>query len=1037
MPFRGYWGWTWFQEPFTWPVVQDLDDDGKPEVIVPTGDFEGGTKWSGVQVCDGATGAVRWVRKLSRSSQFGQVQQVNRILVGRQLERDGCRPVFTAVLDGEFFPRDRPYSSFQVGNLDKDYNNPVLLVDALSGKDGHGLWWARQRLPSGALTTSPKPSVGPLLWWHAGADGSPLLVVPYVPGSPQNEQQSNPVYFLSSGTGQVAHVGADHREVRTLDLDGDGTLDLLSFRPDQADAFDQGGKLETIRGQSPEAWRRLGGAWQLAGDLDGDGIPDLVTAQPEDRAGKGPREPDRENATDPEVLARRERAKREQSQSKAISGRDARDLWQREIQDAQRHTPWDQTMFTALHPHKPGYLDGGVPDLFVTGKSNTIFTRDEPFSPLLAVSGRTGQRLWAADIAVEIWNGPQLLQCHDLDGDGQKEILFISAMDWGWERPIKGNHSSDEWQYWLAVLSGRDGKVRWKQPLCDRNHPGQQPTTTPFSCVLADLNGDRVRDVIVEAIQPNGDGGVRAFSGKDGTTLWSWAPEAQAGARRSLASRPTLAVGDLDGDGRLEVVVLHRTDVLDKTGQMQVHAEVLVLDSATGRPKWSWREPVNSEYNDTRNGAIRSRVTPLIVNLDGGKRRAVCVWTYHYETKGQIVLLDAEGKELQRQRVKFRLNGDGWRNYHDDPKDTYAPYYSSLFRVWAVDLDGDGTDELVYFSRDKLRVLHGGLDRVMSEWPLPEEDCDLLEVSPRTAHHPPLLAVRAGGRVVFLGTAPEKPYWTCTGSGKPLAVAWEPSGPRVLYDLGNEVTVCRIAQSSSPGEPEGPRPALPSTADDPRFVVSLPWYPLGDLPPLLPSSPLGLAAALLGLAAAVLIAPAFVLRWVVRRRAWLLCLAPILWLGLVWGGAWLLFLARLETEAKWQIYNQGQWGFAWRLGWGLLRLAVAGLPMATFVVAVVRLFRACRWGPLLLLLASVPILAVLVGVVWMSVFAESPGGERHYSWRGWYTLWPAGTYAAGLLLLAGFLVIRAARLSRAGVRRLFQRAVVELAHFQRTRASDG
>ncbi len=1007
-------------------------------MIVPTGDFEGGTKWSGVQVCDGASGAVRWVRKLSRSSQFGQVQQVNRIIVGPQSDRDGCRPVFTAVLDGEFFPRDRPYSSFHLGNFDKDYNNPVLLVDALSGKDGHGLWWARQRLPSAALTTAPKPSVGPLLWWHAGADGWPQLVVPYVPGSPQNEHQSHPVYFLSSRTGKVAQVSPDYRELRTLDLDGDGTLDLLSFRPDQPDAYDQGGKLETIRGRSPEAWRRLGGAWQLAGDLDGDGIPDLVTTQPKERAGGGSKEPEREKTTDPEVTARRERAKRDQGQSKAISGRDGRVLWQREIQDGQRHPPWEQTMFTGMHPLLPrerserssliagaaGFdLDGdGVPDLLVTGKSNTNYMHHEPFSPLLAVSGRTGQRLWAADIAVEIWNGPQLLQCHDLDGDGQKEVLFVSAMDWGWERPTKGNHSSDEWQYWLAVLSGHDGKVRWKQPLCERDHPGQSPTTTPFACVLADLNGDGVLDVIVETIQPNAEGGVRAFSGKDGAPLWSWAPEPRAGAGRgSFGSRPTLAVGDL-GAGRLEVVVLHKTDVPDAKGHPQPHAEVLVLDGATGRRKWSWREPVNYEYNDTSNGAIRSRVTPLIVNLDGGKRRAVCVWTYHYTNKGQIFLL-AEGKELQRQRVKFRLNGDGWRLFHDDPKCTYAPYYSSLFRVWAVDLDGDGTDELVYFSGDKLRVLSGGLDQVMCEWPLPEENCDLLEFSPKTERHPTLLAVRAGGRVVFLGTAPEKPYWTCTGSGKPLAVAWAPSGPRVIYDLGNEVTVCRVAQPSSSGEPGGAQPAVPSTGDDPRFVVSLPWYPLGGLPPLMPSSPLGLSAALLGLAAAVLIAPGFVLFWAVRRRAWLLCLAPIIWLGLVWGGAWLLFLARLETEAKWQIYNQGEWGFAWRLGWGLLRLALAGLPMAAFVVGAVWCFRNWRWGRLALLLASVPVLALLVGMVWLFVLTAGPRSERHYSWRGWYALWPAGMYAAGLLLLAGFLVFGATRLGRVGARRLWRRAV--------------
>jgi len=1020
-PFRGYWGWNWFQEPFTWPVVQDLDGDGRPEVIVPTGDFEGETKWSGVQVCDGATGEVRWLRKLSRSSRFGQVQQVNRITVGTEIGRDGCRSVFTAVLDGDFFPRDRPYSSFHVANFDKDYANPVLLVDALSGKDGHGLWWARQRLPSAALTTSPKPSVGPLLWWHAGIDGGPQLVVPYVPGSPQNERQGHAVYFISSRTGQVLHVGADYRELRALDLDGDGTPDLLSFRPDQSDAYDQGGKLETIRGRSPEAWRRLGGSWQLAGDLDGDGIPDLVSALRRDEPGReGSRPPARENTTDPDELARRRRSKRGQLESKAISGRDGRVLWQREIQDDQRHTPWEETRFTNLHPLAPGVdLDGdGVNDLLVTGQTNTMYWTEEGVAPLLAVSGRTGERLWAADISVQAWNGPQVLQCRDLDGDGRPEVVLVGACDWGWEREPNAGRTSNDWQYWLAVLSGRDGKVRWKQPLCGRDHAGQ-PSATPFACVFADLDGDGVLDVIIEAGSPDADGEVRAFSGKDGTPLWTWAPPPRLpGGGRSEGSRATLAVGDLDGDGRPEVVVLHAIDGAAPGGQAAPHAEVVALDGATGRPKWSWREPIDSDYNGTGNGAIRSRVTPLIVNLDGGKRRAVCVWTYHYQTKGQIILLDAEGKELQRRSVKFCRNGDGWKQYRDDPQDSYPPYYGTLFRVWAVDLDGDGTDELVYFSSDKLRVLRGGLDQVLCEWPLPEEDCDLLEISPRTERHPPLLAVRAGSRVVFLGTAPEKPYWTCTGSGKPLAVAWAPHGPRVIYDLGNEVSVCRVAQPPEGGEPGGTPPANPSADDDPRFVAALPWYPLGDLPPLMPSSPVGLAAALLGLCVAVLIVPALALAWAVRRRAWLLCLLPPLWLALVWGGAALLFLALLEDEAKWEIYNWGEWGFAWRLGRGLLLLALAGLPVAAFLLAAVGWWRRGRWGRLAVLLASAPALAAVVGVVWLIVLPDDLGPEQHYSGRGWYGIWPAGVYAAGLLIVAGFLLLCAFRLGRATLRRL-------------------
>jgi hypothetical protein len=1018
-PFRGYWGWNWFQQALTWPVIADLDGDGKPEVVLPAADFEDDTKWSGVQVREGSTGAVRWLRKLSRSSRFGKVHQVNRFLVGPP-SADGSRTVFTAVLDGDQVPRDRVPLGFRMAGFDKDYMHPVLLLDALSGKDGHSLWWARQRLPSGSLTTSPKPSIGPLLWWHTGADGWPLLVAPYVPGESHSEAQRHPVYFVSAGSGQVAHVAPDYPEVRTLDLNGDGVLDLLAFRPKSGRAYDQGGTLETIRGHSPEAWRRLGGSWQLAGDLDGDGIPDLVTAEsPRDDRERERPERERDDTKDPhQELKEQNQARREQRQSKAISGRDGRVLWQGEIQNRQRHMPWEETMYTRLQPAGVDLDGDGVPDLFVTGKSNCNFLRHGTFSPLLAVSGRTGKLLWEADLQVETWNGPQLLACRDLDGDGLPEVLFISAMDLGWERP-RSTHSSDEGQYWLVVLSGRDGKVRWQQPLCDREaNNRQQWASTPFAWALVDLDGDGVLDVVTEGGAPGQDGDVRAFSGKDGRPLWHWTPQARAidhGAIR--ASRPTLVVGDLAGAGKPAVVVLQNvTEMVQK--QVQNYAAVTALDGATGKPRWRWREPVDYDYNDPNNGAILSRAAPLLVNLDGGKGRAVCVWTFDYQPGAQIVLLDADGKERQRQRVKFRLNGQGWQRYRDDPQNTYAPYYGSLFRVWAVDLDGDGRDELVYFDTHKLRVLQGGLDRPLWEWPLPEEDCDLLEVSPATPSQPALLAVRAGGRVVFLGRSPDRPMWTCAGSGQPLSVAWEAQGPRVLYQLGNEVSVCRLAQASRAEGDFSLAPVPDTSGEDPRFVQPLPWQPLREGPSLLPSSPLGLAAGLLALAAAVLLIPGALLVGVVRRRAWLLGVLPLLWLGLVWAGAYLFSLARLEEETGVEIYSRGEVGFALHLGLRLLLLALAGLPLAAFVGAALVWLRRRQWVKLVLLVFVSLALAALAGWAWLAYYADPLGSEQRYSWRGWYALWPAGVYAAGLLLLAAFVLVRIVRLGRWGLRRL-------------------
>src|SRR5262249_34679758 len=115
-----------------------------------------------------------------------------------------------------------------------------------------------------------------------------------------------------------------------------------------------------------------------------------------------------------------------------------------------------------------GDLDGdGVPDLLATGPLNHL-TMSEPFSPLVALSGKTGRRLWVADLQVGMLNGPKLVACHDLDGDGRPEVLFVAATDWGLDRPPGPGRSTDDLQYWLAVLSGADGRLLWKQPLSGR-----------------------------------------------------------------------------------------------------------------------------------------------------------------------------------------------------------------------------------------------------------------------------------------------------------------------------------------------------------------------------------------------------------------------------------------------------------------------------------------------------------------------------------------------------------------------------------------
>ena len=91
-------------------------------------------------------------------------------------------------------------------------------------------------------------------------------------------------YALSARTGRPEETLWDLVRLRVADLDGDGIADLCAVSEGLPRA---GPKLVAVRGGPPEAWRRLG-CWEPAADFDGDGIADLLPGV--DRRGGG-REP--------------------------------------------------------------------------------------------------------------------------------------------------------------------------------------------------------------------------------------------------------------------------------------------------------------------------------------------------------------------------------------------------------------------------------------------------------------------------------------------------------------------------------------------------------------------------------------------------------------------------------------------------------------------------------------------------------------------------------------------------------------------------
>ncbi len=244
------------------PLIADLDEDGRAEILVPdSGPITPSATYRGVRLIDGRTGESRWRRPMGRESieDDGLAEAV----IAPDLDGDGVREVVTV-------------------SVCKADARPAIYVDALSGKDGHALWWWKADMPND-LTRIAAP-----VWWGHGPDGWPLLALP-LGGESRDELynliETDPVarpvvHLLEASTGRQRHTVIGLARPRFADLDGDGQTDLWG---------EVDGELRAFRGEAPEAWRALG-RFEPAGsrgaaaeavarskvDFDGDGVADTL-----------------------------------------------------------------------------------------------------------------------------------------------------------------------------------------------------------------------------------------------------------------------------------------------------------------------------------------------------------------------------------------------------------------------------------------------------------------------------------------------------------------------------------------------------------------------------------------------------------------------------------------------------------------------------------------------------------------------------------------------------------------------------------------
>ncbi len=867
--------------PEVWPVIEDLDGDGSAEIIVPTGSHINKSAWGEIESLNGRTGETRWRHAIKTMD-----QQLDRFLVGPDINRDGHRDVFVATL------------------FSRDFD---LYMDAISGNDGKTIWWSsKARGPS-----HYEYDLGDCHLWESGSDGAPQILVELQPKSRDLGTALIHSFSCSDGKFLGSLLGIDRMHV--ADADADGLPDLFTFQLNNWRDQNSGGSMRVIRGAPVERWRRLGGVWQPGSDYNADGHDDLLRIEQDGF---------------PKL--------------RAASGMDGRLLWMTQLdQDL-----FDGAIPLSVDLNKDGTNDVIVYHASRGARGGSIMQE----FPLSAVSGRDGTKLWSVPVPFAAIEGVPLGEAHDLDNDGVAEIIFSAFTDWDYDRSkgvgtnmvqhwlavVSGSTGQVRWRKPLSVAYGKSG-----QPT-NRQYQTQYLQMEPC---FADLDGDGVQDVIVpaETVGSQNLFESQALSGRDGKVLWRRpiSPDMYNNNNRwGYEDAVSPITADIDGDGKLDVIGLeyvmqlpqenNSADVQRGTyaGEPQRIAKLFALDASDGREKWSYTVQVENQCGRVQsNGAyLANKPKPILVRKSlGSPMIALGLWGF--SNPGKILLVSGDGKKLGE-----------------------MPQPESIFKPWVHDANGDGNDDLIVKIGDKLLAVKANAEmQMLWEWTIPQGQSQILSITPASGVYPAVIALKNNNSIYGISAKSGQPIWINRGP-QPLAANGtalestarlldsrsDAENPSAVFQFGEQVCVCREATPLHNVQHQPPTKeynikltGTRSTGLDPRLIRHPAWSP--DNGERIRGATMMMFGVFFSVIIVVLPGWTF-FRMIERRRFTLraLMLLPVI-------AAIVLFTLQIPGPS-----NLEQAG--WSRSATRLVAAIMFLPVPVFALVLLHLWRTRRWG---------------------------------------------------------------------------------------------